>query len=139
MRPLETMSKEMLVKELEEFRDLKSWAIRGIVTGLVLIILMMGGCPAYKVYNKTMSGKAELMRQEQTRQIVIEQAKAEKEASKLRADAIAIVGKAAQQYPEYRLQEFMGAFAEALQSETINQIIYVPTEANIPLIRNTDQ
>ncbi len=27
----------------------------------------------------------------------------------------------------------MGAFAEALQSEKIDQIIYVPTEANIPI------
>ena len=52
----------------------------------------------------------------------------------MRAEAIQILGEAAQQYPEYRQQEFIGAFAEALQQGTIRQIVYVPTEANIPIM-----
>ncbi len=44
------------------------------------------------------------------------------------------MGEAAQKYPEYRQQEFIGAFGEALKSGTISQIIYVPTEANIPIM-----
>ena len=40
----------------------------------------------------------------------------------------------AQKYPEYRQQEFIGAFAEAIQSGQVEQIIYVPTEANIPIV-----
>lgn len=28
----------------------------------------------------------------------------------------------------------MGAFAEALQSDSIDKIIFVPTEANIPIV-----
>lgn len=74
------------------------------------------------------------MRAEQEKQIQIEQARAELESAKLRAEAISVVGKASQQYPEYRLQEFIGAFGEAIQSGAIDQIIYVPTEANIPIV-----
>jgi len=65
---------------------------------------------------------------------MIQQAQAELDAASLRAEAISIVGKAAKDYPEYRKQEFIGAFAEALQKGTIQQIIYVPTEANIPIL-----
>ncbi len=50
-----------------------------------------------------------------------------------RAEAIKIVGQAAKDYPEYRNQEFIGAFAHAIQDGRISQIIYVPTEANIPI------
>lgn len=79
-------------------------------------------------------GFANLRQAEQERQILIEQAKAERDAAELRAQAIGIVGQAAKDFPEYRLQEFMGAFAEALMSDKIEQVIYVPTEANIPLL-----
>ena len=65
---------------------------------------------------------------------MIETARAEVEAAELRAQAIGIMGEAAKNYPEYRLQEFMGAFAEALKEGNIQQIIYVPTEANIPIL-----
>ncbi|WP_312307640.1 hypothetical protein [Acinetobacter variabilis] len=43
-------------------------------------------------------------------------------------------GQAAKDYPEYRKQEFIGAFGEALREGRIQQIIYVPTEANIPIV-----
>lgn len=90
--------------------------------------------PQYNVYSQEMQGKAELARAEQNRQILISQAKAEREAAIMQAEAIEIMGKAAQQYPEYRHQEFISAFGQALRDGTINQIIYVPTEANIPVM-----
>lgn len=103
--------------------------------GLVFlfIVLLMAGCPAYNLYSQKMEGKAELLKQEQTRKIQIEQARAEKESADLRAEAIRTIGQAAKDFPEYRLQEFIGAFAEALQNGNIQKIIYVPTEANIPI------
>src|SRR3990172_1412618 len=82
-------------------------------------------------YNQ--NGQATLKRAEQEKQVMIEQARSELESAKLRADAIQIVGKAAKEYPEYRTQEFIGAFAEAMQNGAIDKIIYVPTEANIPI------
>jgi hypothetical protein len=55
------------------------------------------------------------------------------EAADLRAKAIGIVGKAAKEYPEYRPnRSFIGAICpRPWKSGKINQIIYVPTEANI--------
>lgn len=87
----------------------------------------------YSVEKQGLVGQAELRRAEQNRQIQVEQAQAERDAATLRAEAIAIVGQAAKDFPEYRYQEFLGAFAEALHSGTIDQIIYIPTEANIPI------
>ena len=78
-------------------------------------------------------GKAILAEAEFAQMARIESAKAEKESAQLTADAIAIVGEAAKSYPEYRTQEFMLAFGEALREGNIDQILYVPTEANIPI------
>lgn len=89
--------------------------------------------PYLRVWQQEQEGKAVLARANQERQILITQAVAEKEAAKERAEAIRIIGKAAKEYPEYRQQEFIGAFGEAMNSGKINQIIYVPTEANVPI------
>jgi hypothetical protein len=110
-----------------------TWLIGFIVLG-TLIALVMWALPAYHVYSARMEGEATLQRSESTKRILVEQAQAELDAAKLRKEAIEIMGAAAQQYPEYRLQEFMGAFADAMQNGSVQKIIYVPTEANIPII-----
>jgi hypothetical protein len=101
---------------------------------VALIAVMMVGIPMYSVWQQGLSGQAALARAEQTRQITITQAKAEEAASEHRAKAIAIMGEMAKKYPEYRQQEFIGAFAEAMHDGRIHQIIYVPTEAGIPIL-----
>lgn len=111
----------------------------GIVFGIVMLAIVlvvgsMAGCPQYDVYSQRLAGEATLARAHAARQVLVTQAQAEKDAAQLRADAISIVGKAAKDFPEYRQQEFIGAFAEAMHSGRINQIIYVPTEANIPIL-----
>lgn len=108
-----------------------------VVFVMVLIFALMVGYRYYSVWSMEMQGKAKLAEATQSRQIQIEQARSEREAAALRAEAIAIVGKAAKEFPEYRLQEFLGAFAEALKEGSINQIMYVPTEANIPITEAT--
>jgi hypothetical protein len=107
-----------------------------IALGLILGLIALGmwGCPQYNVWQQELAGKAALMRAGQERQILVEQAQAEVDSATLRAEAIKIVGQAAKDFPEYRLQEFLGAFAEALQSDSINKIIFVPTERNIPIV-----
>lgn len=109
--------------------------IIGIVAGGILFILsLMFGLPVWSVWQQGLKGEAELARAEQSRRIAVAQALAEREAATARAEAIAIMGEAAQKYPEYRHQEFIGAFAEALREGRIEQIIYVPTEAQIPIL-----
>ena len=106
----------------------------GIFTGIILLaIAILWGWPIYSVWQQTKKGQAKLMRAAQERQILVEQAQAEKDSAQLRADAIKILGQAAKEFPEYRSQEFMAAFGEALQNNPNLQIIYVPTEANIPI------
>ena len=105
-----------------------------IVAAVIVIGALAWGCPQYNVYTQEMEGTANLRKAEQTRQILVEQAQAELDAAELRSRAIEIMGGAAQKYPEYRLQEFMGAFAEALQNGSIEKIVFVPTEANIPIL-----
>lgn len=111
-----------------------AWIVVAIFSLFIFVGALMIGLPQYKVWQQGLSGKANLAKAEQERRILIEQAKAEEESASIRARAIKIVGQAAKDFPEYRVQEFMGAFAEALQSGEIDQIIYVPTEANIPLM-----
>jgi hypothetical protein len=108
----------------------------GIVVGVLLMMFasLFWIIPTYKVWNAGKQGEAILRQAESTKLVMIEQAKAELEASKLRAQAIETVGAMAQKYPEYRQQEFIAAFGEALNSGQVEQIIYVPTEANIPIV-----
>jgi hypothetical protein len=87
----------------------------------------------YTVEKQRLVGEAEFVRAEQNRRILVEQARAEKDAATLRAEAISIVGQAAKDFPEYRYQEFLGAFGEALQSDEVDKIVFIPTEANIPI------
>jgi hypothetical protein len=87
----------------------------------------------YTVEQERLVGEAEFVRAEQNRKILVEQARAEKDAATLRAEAIEIVGQAAKDFPEYRYQEFLGAFGEAFRDGTIDQIVYVPTEGMIPI------
>lgn len=101
---------------------------------VIIVVGLMFGLPVYSVWQQEMAGKARLAEATQSRQILIEQARAEKEAALLQAEAIKIMGEAAKMYPEYRQQEFIGAFGEALKAGKISQIIYVPTEANIPIM-----
>lgn len=108
-----------------------------IAIAITLIIGAFFAIPYYNVWQQGMSGEAALARANQTRQIMVTQAQAERDAATLRAQAIGIMGKAAKEFPEYREQEFIGAFAEALKEGKINQLIYVPTENNIPVFRHT--
>lgn len=109
------------------------WGVILLCVIIALTVACLAGCPAYNVYSSKMEGEANLAKANSTKQILVTQAQAEKDAAELRAEAIKIVGQAAKDFPEYRQQEFIGAFADALREGKMNQIIYVPTEANIPI------
>lgn len=110
------------------------FVVAGVTLLLVLVVGGMAGCPQYDVYQQRLAGEATLARAHAARQVLVTQAQAEKDAATLRSDAIKIVGQAAKDFPEYRQQEFIGAFSEAMHNGRISQIIYVPTEGNIPIL-----
>lgn len=115
----------------------KDPTIRNIILGITattaIVAVAMWGIPTYNVWQKGLSGKAILAKAEFSRQARVMSAQAEKDAAQLTADSIKIVGEAAQKYPEYRQQEFILAFGEALREGAIEQVVYVPTEAMIPI------
>jgi hypothetical protein len=112
---------------------LKVWGYVGLGVGVLIVVFLVVG-PRYSVWNSEMSGRAMYAHAEYARKVQVAQAEGEKEAASLRAEAIKIVGQAATDFPQYRQQEFIGAFAEALKDGKVQQIIYVPTEANIPIV-----
>jgi hypothetical protein len=124
----------MNVNDLDGSALLWWWMKRVGGTLIAVVIVLAAGCPPYNVWSQKLEGEAVLAHAHAARMVLVTQAEAELEAATRRAKATEIVGAAAKAFPEYRSQEFIGAFGEALHSGKISQIIYVPTEANIPII-----
>jgi hypothetical protein len=120
-------------KDMEDSKVIWFWVSRIGGSALLLIVACLAGCPQYEVYKQRLAGEAVLAHSTFSREVQVRQAQGEKEAAVLRAEAIKTVGQATKDFPEYRQQEFIGAFAEAVKEGKISQIIYVPTEANIPI------
>ncbi|MBB5337573.1 hypothetical protein [Pectinatus brassicae] len=59
----------------------------GIIGVVVIIGVLMVGCPTYSVWQQNKAGEAELARAEQNRQIAIQEAKAKEESAKSLANA----------------------------------------------------
>ena len=122
-------------------RERKGVMILGIVI-LLILILILWAFPNYKVYVKELNGKAQLKEAEWNRKIAIEEAAAEKEAAKLKADAeviraggiaeanAIIAGSITEEYIRYK-------FVEGLNDGN-TEVIYVPTEANLPILEARD-
>lgn len=99
------------------------------------LILFMGlsaavafGYPQYKVWEQSKAGEAALAKATQDRQIKVQEAEAEQEAAGKQAEANRILGESIRQYPESMEQKWV----EAIE-KTSNQVIYLPTEASVPI------
>lgn len=104
-----------------------------IITGLLMFIL-----PQYGVWSMELSGKAELKEAEWSRQIAVEEAKAEKDAASLKAEAEVIraagIAKANEIISKSLTKEYIQyKFVEGLNDGN-TEVIYVPTEANLPIL-----
>lgn len=107
---------------------------------LILTILAMWGLPNYSVYQQNLEGEAELARATQNRQISIQEAQAKKESAKdlaeaevIRADGVArankIIGESLKNNESYLHYLFINNL-----EHTKNQVIYLPTEAGLPIL-----
>lgn len=110
----------------------------GGITLLALILLF--GVPVYNVWQQEMTGKAELSRAEQNRQIRIQEAKAKREAAVFEAEAEVerakgvaqankIIGESLNENENYLRYLWIQSLNDG-NAETI----YVPTEANLPIL-----
>lgn len=129
-------------KKAEAVQLLNSWfwIKRAVIAVTMFIVLLVAGCPSYSVYQQGMSGKAELERAKQNRQIAIQEAEALKESAQLKADAEVIRAKGVKEANDVIAQGLGGAegylrylYIDALNS-TNCEIIYVPTEAGLPIL-----
>lgn len=112
--------------------------IFSIVAVLIVIGVLLFGIPTYNVWQKGLNGKAQLAEAEWNRQITIKEAEAELESAKLkkqsdiiRAEGIAeanliIADSISDEYLKYK-------FIEGLNDGN-TEVIYVPTEANLPIL-----
>lgn len=115
--------------------------IHAAFVATALIVLMMAGCPHYNVWQQNLAGKAALARASQDRQISVMEALAKKEAATNLAEAeierakgVAranqIIGDSLRNNEEY----LRYLWIDGLQNTGKTQVIYVPTEANLPIL-----
>lgn len=114
-----------------------------LVIGVVIIGLLFGlffGWQLLKVFSKEMSGKAELREAEWSRQIAVEEAKALKESATLKAEAEVERAKGVSQANAIISDSLKGneEYLRYLWIDQLtnnqNQVIYIPTEAGLPLL-----
>ena len=121
-------------------KQIFTFCIIGVLFALVIIAILMFVLPTYNVWRLSLSGKAKLKEAEFSRKIAIEEAKAKKESAKslseaeiIRAKGVAeankIIGKSLKDNEAYLRYLWIQALSDG-NSETI----YVPTEANLPIL-----
>jgi regulator of protease activity HflC (stomatin/prohibitin superfamily) len=100
----------------------------------------MVGCPKYEVYQQRMAGEAILAHAQSSREVAVAEAKAKMESATLlaqaeveRAKGVAqankIIGDSLKDNEEYLRYLFVNNL-----ENTQNQVIYIPTEANLPIL-----
>lgn len=110
---------------------------------LILVVFGLWGCPKYRVWQQGMEGEAELSRAQQNRQIAIQEAQAKKEAATLlagaeieRAKGVAeankIIGDSLKGHEAYL--HYLWLHALETTAAQGDKVIYVPTEANLPIL-----
>jgi len=121
---------------------------KNVVAGVVVVGLVVGviigtvfGYQWFRVFSASQAGKAELSQAEWNRQIIVRQAQAKKDAATLEAEAEVLraegVAKANAVIagglggPEGYLRYL---YIHMLSEQQDKQVIYIPTEAGLPLL-----
>lgn len=116
-----------------------------IVGSIVIVAALcvgtgMYGCPQYSVYSKRMDGEAELAQANYSKQVSVQTALAKKDAATfeaqaevIRAGGVAqankIIGDSLKNNEAYLRYLFVNNL-----EHTQNQVIYIPTEAGLPIL-----
>lgn len=113
-----------------------------VICGVCVVGIALVGITAAKPWFAQQDGKAELARAEQNRQITVFEAQAKKESAVLlaqaeieRAKGVAeanrIIGESLKENEGYLRYLYIQQI-----SDNDNQIIYIPTEANLPIFES---
>ena len=139
---LERHQHEERVKREQFVRQLRFWIPLGTA---FLVFLVAGGCwglPHYSVWQQGLAGEAELKRASQNRQIAIQEAEAKlasagklAEAGVERAKGVAAANKIIGESLKDNEAYLRWLWIDALNNPNKGQeIIYIPTEAGLPLL-----
>lgn len=111
-----------------------------IVTSIILLFLYLGNLafwPIYRVWEQGKSGEAKLKEAEFSRQVTIVEAQAKLEAEKLNAQSEVVRSEGVAKSNQIISTSINEQYIRYLWVKTLDgaekQIIYVPTEANLPL------
>jgi hypothetical protein len=128
--------------EKEELQ-LKAKVWKWIAVTIFIIVATIGACmaivPPYRVWSEGKKGEAEYMRAEQNRRIKVEEAKANLDAEKLNAQAEIERAKGAAEAIKIENGSLTPTYIQYLwvrqqNASTNNRIIYIPTEAGLPIL-----
>lgn len=119
-------------------RDLvRNWIV-GAAAVFILILGSMWLYPIYNVWSSRKSGEAEMAKAEQNRKIQIEEAKANLESQKLNSQAEIERAKGMAEAIKIENGELTTAYIQYLwvrnMENNTNEKIYIPTEANLPIL-----
>lgn len=120
---------------------LGKWVAGIVVVSIGLVLLGLWGCPKQHVYSERMVGEAELARATYNRQTKVREAEAIKESAHLLAEAEVerargvaeanrIIGHSLKDNEAY----LRWLYIEGLKEHKGEQIIYIPTEAGLPIL-----
>lgn len=118
------------------------WAIVLIALTLVLTAVGLVGCPQYAVYSQRLQGQALLAHAQAAKEVAVAEAKAKMESSKFlmeaeitRAQGVAkanqIIGESLKDNESYLRYLWI---TDVAASGTDKTVVYVPTEANLPIL-----
>jgi len=117
-----------------------AWTITGFFIIFFITIFGMWGCPQWNVYSQRMTGQAILAHAQSSREVAVAEAKAKMEsasllaqADTLRAHGVArsneIIGKSLKENEVYLKWMWISDLKDSK-----NQVIYIPTEAQMPIL-----
>lgn len=113
----------------------------GLLLTIILIAGSLWGCPKYNVYSQRMDGQAVLAHAQSSREVAVAEAKAKMESAELLAQADVTRAKGVAQANQIIGESLKNNEAylrylwiNNLENSKDNQVIYVPTEAGLPIL-----
>lgn len=110
-----------------------------VIVGIIWSIIF--GIQYFKVFSSQQSGKAELAQAEWNRQIIVRQAQAKKDAAQLEAEAEVLRAEGVAKANKIVAEGLGGPegylrylYIHMLSEQTGSQVIYIPTEAGLPIL-----
>ena len=115
-----------------------SQSILAVIGLLFFVVLALWGCPQYNVYQQRKDGEAQLAHATFSREVAVAEAKAKMESATLLAQADTIRAHGIARSNQIIGQSLTDAYLHWFWIDNIdksNNVIYVPTEANMPIMQ----